>query len=398
MSKIVLNPIGELVTMDAMPNNPLGIIRNGALIIEDGKIAWVGLADDCLEKGIDLSDQLVTPGLIDSHTHTIFAGDRADEFEMRLSGMTYQEIAAAGGGILKTVNATRDVDPKDLADLTAARLNRMLTYGVTTVEIKSGYGLTLESELKCLEVLKNLDTPVTVVPTVMAAHDIPPEYKGDPNGFVDVICQSILPKVAKQKLAVFCDVFIEQGYFSITQSRRILETARDLGFKLKVHAEEFSNMGGALLAGQLKAVSADHLLHISPDGVQALVAGGTVATLLPGTAFYLGLPYAPARMILDGGATVALATDYNPGSCVIENLQWIMALGCLQMKMTPAEVLQAVTINAAKAVALDHDRGTLTKGKRADIIVWDVNRYQSLLYHAGVNFVSRVYVAGERMI
>jgi len=398
MSKTVFNPIGELITMNPMPDNPLGIIRNGALVLENGKVKWVGLADDCLETGLDLSNQLTTPGLIDSHTHTIFAGDRADEFEMRLSGMTYQEIAASGGGILKTVNATRNADPSELAELTAARLNRMLKNGVTTVEIKSGYGLTLESEIKCLEVLKNLDTPVSVVPTLMAAHDIPPEYKNDPNGFVDVICQSILPKVAQLKLAVFCDVFIEQGYFSITQSRRILETARDLGFKLKVHAEEFSNMGGALLAGQLKATSADHLLHISHDGVQALKSGGTVATLLPGTAFYLGLPYAPARMILDEGATVALATDYNPGSCVIENLQWIMALGCLQMKMTPAEVLQAVTINAAKAVALGKDRGSLTVGKRADVVIWDVNRYQSLLYHAGVNFVSQVYVAGERVV
>jgi imidazolonepropionase len=338
------------------------------------------------------------PGLIDSHTHTIFAGDRANEFEQRLQGKTYLEIAQEGGGILKTVNATRHADPETLASLTRQRLQRMLSLGVTTVEVKSGYGLDFESEMKCLNVLKALQTesPVSIVPTYMGGHDIPPEYQGRTDAYVDVLCNEQIPVVAKENLAVFCDVFCEKGYFDVAQSRRILETAQQHGLKLKIHAEEFCDLGGATLAGELRATSADHLLHISDEGIAALKAGNTVATLLPGTAFYLRIKdYAPARKLIQAGVPVALATDFNPGSCVIDNLQLIMALACLQMNMTPVDVIKAVTLHAAMALDLQDDRGSLRMGKRADLAVFNIRHYPELLYRMGSNLLSAVFVAGK---
>lgn len=407
MTTTLIHNIGQLVTVDPArmtAENPLGIIENAALkIAGDGTIAWVGANNEAkpseADMATDAGGRVVLPGLIDSHTHTIFAGDRANEFEMRLQGKSYLEIAQAGGGILKTVLATRVASEEELYDSTRARLQNMLGYGVTTVEVKSGYGLDFESELKCLNVLRRLqpESPVDIVPTYMGGHDVPPEYKGRTDEYVTELCERQIPEIARQNLAVFCDVFCEQGYFDVVQSRRILEAARAHGLKLKIHAEEFCDLGGAVLAGELGCTSADHLLHISAAGIAALKAGGTVATLLPGTAFFLRLKdYAPARKILDAGVSVALATDFNPGSCMIDNLQLIMQLACLQMGMTPVEAICAVTLNAAKALDLVHDRGSLTVGKRADIAVFDVTTYNALLYEVGRNRLHDVFVAGKR--
>jgi imidazolonepropionase len=405
---VVIHNIGQLVTVDPermSAENPLGIIEQGAIRLENGRIAWLGEGRD-LQIGnypdhqiIDANGQLVMPGLIDSHTHTIFAGDRANEFEMRLQGKTYQEIAKAGGGILKTVRETRQASSETLKALTLQRLQRMRAFGVTTVEVKSGYGLDFESEMKCLEVLRDLklESPVDIIPTYMGGHDIPPEYQGRTDEYVDLLCREQIPAVAQQNLAVFCDVFCEQGYFDVAQSRKILETAREHGLKLKIHAEEFCDLGGAALAGELWATSADHLLNISDAGIAALKKGGTVATLLPGTAFYLRIKeYAPALKLLAAGVPVALATDFNPGSCVIDNLQLIMALACLQMNMTPVDVIKAVTLHAAMALDLQHDRGSLSVGKRADLAMFDVAGYNELLYRVGSNLLTDVFVAGQR--
>jgi imidazolonepropionase len=400
--KTLIHNIQQLLTLDSVAQNPLGVIENGAVLIESDRILWVGNSKDANLKDadtvIDAQGGIVTPGLIDSHTHTIFAGDRAGEFEMRLQGKTYLEIAQAGGGILKTVEATRKASEQELYELTKKRLLRMLSYGVTTVEVKSGYGLDFETELKCLRVLQQLqkDLPITIVPTYMGAHDIPPEYKNRTDEYVELICTEQIPAVAKQKLAVFCDVFCEEGYFDVAQSRRILETARAHGMKLKIHAEEFCNLGGAKLAGELQATSADHLLHISDSGIESLKTGGTVATLLPGTAFYLRIKeYAPALKLLKVGVPVALATDFNPGSCTIDNLQLIMSLACLQMNMPPVEVIQGVTTQAAQAVGLESDRGRIAPGQRADLVVWDAKNYQELLYYVGRNPVRNVILGGQ---
>ncbi len=397
----------QVVSLDAAwisPGNPLGVIEDGAVLMEDGLIRWVGPSEDVDParhggaQWLEMRGRVVLPGLIDSHTHAIFAGNRAGEFEMRLQGKTYQEIAQAGGGILRTVAATRQASRQALHEATRRRLLRMLGFGVTTAEVKSGYGLDFDSELKCLEVLQTLqgDVPVHIVPTFMGAHDIPPEYRDRVDAYVDEVVGRQLPEVARRGLAVFCDVFCEKGYFDPVQSRRILEAARDQGLKLKIHAEEFCDTGGAELAGALRATSADHLLHVSDRGIAALRQGGTVATLLPGTAFFLRLKdYAPARKLLEAGVPVALATDFNPGSCMTENLQLIMTLACLQMGMTPTEVIRGVTLNAAQALDLAHDRGSLSPGKRADVAVFAVESYPEILYHYGVNQVSDVFVAGQ---
>lgn len=406
-SGTLINNIGQLITVDPARMtvaNPLGILENGAILFENGKIAWLGATEEINRADypnadwIDAKGKVVLPGLIDSHTHTIFAGDRANEFEMRLQGKTYLEIAQSGGGILKTVQATRNASEAELSRLTLQRLKRMLALGVTTVEIKSGYGLDFNSEMKCLNVLKSLrhQAPLSIVPTYMGGHDIPPEYQGKTDSYVDLLCNEQIPLVAEQGLAEFCDVFCEKGYFDIDQSQRILETAQKYGLKLKIHAEEFCNLGGAQLAGELKATSADHLLHISDEGIEALKTGGTVATLLPGTAFYLRIKdYAPAIKLIAAGVPVALATDFNPGSCVIDNLQLIMALACLQMNMPPVEVIKAVTLHAAMALNLQKDRGSLAVGKRADVALFDIHSYNDLLYRVGSNLLTDVYVAGH---
>ncbi len=407
--RLLLTDIQQLVTVDpdtATPENPLGVIADGVIALEDDRIAWVGQRKNLPEdwqhvRKMSQRGLIALPGLIDSHTHPVFGGNRADEFEMRLQGKTYLEIAQAGGGILKSMHSTRTASFDELLHLTEQRLLESMRFGVTTIEAKSGYGLTTASELKSLEVLKAVKDllPLDILPTFMGAHDIPPEYQGKTDEYVDLVCEEMIPAVAENGLAEFCDVFCETGYFSVAQSRRILETGMRYGLKPRIHAEEFTDIEGAIMASQIGALSADHLLNLSDKGIKTLADSNTVATLLPGTAFYLRMKdYAPARRLIDQGVAVALATDFNPGSCMSQNIQLVMTLGCLQMGMLPHEAIRAVTLNAAKALGREQDRGSLTVGKRADIAFFRVESYHELLYHFGVNHLSQLWIEGEPVL
>jgi imidazolonepropionase len=383
----------------------LAVIANGAVLIRDDRIEWVGPTAELplapLDAAvIDAAGKTVLPGFVDSHTHLIFAGTREDEFELRLQGVTYAEIAARGGGINATVRRVREASKEQLKELARRRLDRMLALGITTVEVKSGYGLSPADEIKCLEVIAELNRehPCELVPTFLGAHDVPPEYREEREAYLRLVIEQMLPEVAGRKLAEFCDVFCEQGVFSVAESEQVLHTASEHGLKLKIHADEFSPLGGAELAARLKATSADHLLHVSEKGIEALHAAGTVATLLPGTAFFLGLAYAPARRLIDHGLPVALATDCNPGSSMTENLPLIGTIACTQMKMLPAEVLTALTLNAAAALGRSDRIGSLEVGKQADLVIADVPHYRLLPYHFGVNHVWKVIKAGRVVV
>jgi imidazolonepropionase len=380
----------------------VAVIEGGTVIIRDGKIAWIGRADAMPRVGsdakiIDATDKTVLPGLVDSHTHLIFAGSREDEFEDRLQGLNYQEIAARGGGINATVRRVRETTADHLKELARRRLQGLLRFGVTTVEVKSGYGLTLADEIKCLEIIGQLNAegPLELVPTFMGAHAVPPEFRRDRKGYLRLLIDEMLPEIARRRLAEFCDVFCEKDVFSLAESERILTKARDLGLRLKLHADELSPLGGAELAGRLGAVSADHLLCITDAGIEALAASGTVATLLPGTAFFLGVAYAPARRLIERGLAVALASDCNPGTCPTENLPLIGTMACTQMKMLPAEAITALTLNAAAALGRADRIGSLEVGKQADLIICNVPNYRHLFYHFGVNHVWRVIKRGQ---
>ncbi|HLW66758.1 MAG TPA: imidazolonepropionase [Gemmataceae bacterium] len=383
----------------------LAVIEDGAVVMEDDNIIWTGPTSrlPSLPDGsrvIDASGKIVLPGLVDSHTHLIFAGHRADEFEQRLQGMSYQEIAAKGGGINSTVRHVRQASAAELKEQASRRLQRMLAFGITTVEVKSGYGLTPIDELKCLRVIAELNQtqPCELAPTLMGAHEIPPEYRHNRDEYVRLLCHEMIPTVAAEGLAEFCDVFCEQGVFSVAESERILGTAKDHGLKLKIHADEFTPLGGAELAARLGAVSADHLLHVTDAGIEALNEAGTVATLLPGTAFSLGLHYAPARKLIDRGLPVALATDCNPGSCMSENLPLMGTIACTQMKMLPAEVIAATTLNAAAALGRSERIGSIEPGKQADLVIFDAPSYSYLPYHFGVNHAWKVIKSGRVVV
>ncbi len=377
------------------------VVPDGAVVVEGERIAWVGPTAELPPvpadaEVLDAAGKVVLPGLVDSHTHLLFAGSRADEFEQRLQGLSYQEISAHGGGINATVRRVRAASRDALKQLARRRLDRLLSFGVTTVEVKSGYGLSLSDELKCLEAVAELDRegPLELVPTFLGAHAVPPEFQHDRDGYLQLLLNEMLPEVARCRLAEFCDVFCETGVFSLEESERILQRARELGFHLKLHADELTPLGGAQLAARLGAVSADHLLCVTDAGVAALAAAGTVATLLPGTAFFLGLPYAPARRLLEHNLAVALASDCNPGTCPTENLPLVGAMACTQMGMLPAEALAALTLNAAAAVGRSDRLGSLEPGKQADLVVCDVPDYRHLFYHFGVSHVWRVIKRG----
>jgi imidazolonepropionase len=378
---------------------------NGSLVLRDGVIDWLGpavempaaLSSDPDTTWIDARGKVVLPGFIDSHTHLLFAGSRVDEFEQRLRGLSYREITAQGGGILSTVQRVRQASKEELKDLARPRLRRLLQFGVTTVEVKSGYGLTPRDEIKSLEAIAELNAEGLweLVPTFLGAHAVPPEYRTNREGYLRSLCEEMLPEVARQGLAEFCDVFCENGVFSVAESRRILNRARDLGLRLKLHADELSPLGGAELAAEVGAVSADHLLCITEKGIDALAASGTVATLLPGTAFFLGVEYAPARPLIERGVRVALASDCNPGTCMTENLPLLGSMACTRMGMLPGEVVTALTLHAAAALGRSERLGSLTPGKQADVIVCNVADYREIFYHFGINHVERVIKRGR---
>lgn len=382
----------------------IGLIEDGAIAALDGEIVAVGPTEEILAKvqetpdvvTIDARGKVLTPGLVDAHTHLVFAGTREREFELRAKGATYAEIMAAGGGIHSTVRATREASKAELLDLAKARLQTMLEHGATTVEAKSGYGLDFDTEVKQLEVLMELSRrhPVDVVPTFMGAHAVPRET--DPEAFVTWLVEDAIPKIAIRGLARFCDVFCEKGVFTPEQSERILKAAQTHGLGAKIHADELGDTGGAALAAKLGAVSADHLHHANLDGLAAMAQAGVVAVLLPGTAVFLGMTeHAPARKMVELGVPVAVATDFNPGSCFSESLPLMLSLAVTQLKLTPQEAWVAVTRNAAHAVGRSHRVGALEVGKQADMVLWDAPDYRVVPYRMGINLVDTVVKRGK---
>ena len=349
-----------------------------------------------IDKIYDLSGKTVMPGFADPHTHLIFGGSRANEFIRRLQGATYIDIANEGGGILSTVRATRNASSEELYENSEHLILSAIKHGTVAFEIKSGYGLDLNTELKMLRVIKKLKEclPVHISPTFLGAHDFPEEYKNNHDKYVDIICEEMLPKVAEEHLADYCDAFVDKGYYTIDQAEKIFRKAMDLGLKIKMHADELAQFGGAELASGINAVSADHLLMVSDEGIKSLAKSKTVATLLPGTSFFIRVPYAPARKIIDTGAITALATDCNPGSSFTENMQMILWLAAINLKMTAEESLVACTLNSAYAIEQSHKLGSIEIGKESSFIVLDSSSYKDLFYHYGVNHIEQVFIKG----
>lgn len=399
----VLRNIGQLATCPpGAPQSDAGLIDGAALAWTDERVEWIGREaelpgtyqdEDCH----DCEGRLVIPGLIDCHTHLCFGGWRGNEFAMRIEGRTYQEIAAAGGGIASTVTATRAANVEELEHRAGAFLDAMLALGVTTVEAKSGYGLDEENELKQLQVYRRLSENhrVELVPTFLGAHIIPPEYRDDRDAYVDLICERLIPKIAHEGLAEFCDAFVEEGAYTIAEGERILSVAADHGLGLKLHADQLSPGGGAQLAARLGAVSAEHLEYIDDEGIRALADAGTVAVSLPMASMYLTEPYLPARKMLEAGVAVAVATDFNPGSSPSYHLPLAMLQACLYQQMTPQEVLRGATSVAARAVARGDRIGSLQPGSQADIAIIDAPDLNQWMYHFRANACHRVIKKGQ---
>ncbi|MEL4026971.1 imidazolonepropionase [Lysinibacillus endophyticus] len=387
----------------------LGLIEDGSLWIEDGIIQAVGTTKELEERYfnklhqaeiVNASNHLVTPGLVDPHTHVVYGGSREHEFEMRLEGATYMDIMDAGGGIHATTRMTREATEEELIAQTTRRLDSFLAHGVTTIEGKSGYGMNLETELKQLRVMKKLQEqhPIDIVPTFMGAHAVPPEFKGREDEYVDHLIQDMLPVVATEKLAEFNDVFCEKGVFTPEQSERILEAGKLFGLTPKIHADEIEPYGGAEIAAKIGAISAEHLLKASDEGIQAMAKAGTIACLLPATALYLREEAAKGRKMIDEGVAVAISTDCNPGSSPTTSMPLVMNLACISMRLTPAESLTAATYNAACAINRQDLVGSLEVGKQADIVLWNTKNYQELQYLFGVNHVKAVWKKGIKVV
>jgi imidazolonepropionase len=387
----------------------LHVIQNGAVVIKEGLISAVGTTEEILAdlkrsetalSGFDMIDagqKSVLPGFVDSHTHFVFGGYRAEEFSWRLRGDSYMEIMQRGGGIVNSVEATRKASREELIQSGIKRLNSMLSFGVTTVEGKSGYGLDKNTEIKQLEVMDHLNKVhyLDVVPTFLGAHAVPAGYRGKEDEFIDFMIDAVMPEVAERNLAEFCDIFCEQNVFSVQQSRRLLTGARQLGLKIKLHADEIVQLGGAELAAELRATSADHLLQASDTGIHKMSEAGVVATLLPATAFSLKEPYARGRFMIDGNCAVALATDFNPGSCFTESIPLIFALATLYMDITIEEAITALTLNAAAALDRADIIGSIDIGKHGDILVLEFSSYKFIPYHIGVSTVEKVIKKGN---
>jgi imidazolonepropionase len=408
---LVIRNIGELLTLKGVDGavvapavGDLGVIKRAEVAVKDRKILYAGLREGgSYVVGpqtmiIDAEGKVVCPGLVDSHTHAVFAGTREDEFLMRLQGKTYAEIQAAGGGMVRTVRATRMASEEKLRDALKKNIFKLSRYGTTTCEIKSGYGLNTEEEIKLLRVVKEvaLDTDILMVPTLLGAHVIPPEYVSRRHKYVELVARDMVPMVHENHLATFVDVFVDEGAFTRDEARIVLKAAHDCDMPCKLHADEMADDHGAELAAEMGCVSADHLIWTSERGKKALAKAGVIATLMPGTVLSLGhARFADARSFIDHGVPVALATDYNPGTCMCPNMLLIMALGCLHMKMTAEEVLVAATINGAAAVGRADVTGSLRPGKDADLLVLDIDSYREIPYRFGENFVRYVVAAGS---
>ncbi|MEN3038526.1 MAG: imidazolonepropionase, partial [Candidatus Kryptonium sp.] len=354
------------------------IIEKGSILIKDGKIEWVGRAIDFnfgLYGGeieiIDATNKVVLPGFVDSHTHLVFAGTRENEFDLRIKGFTYQQIAEMGGGILNTVKKTREATKDELFKIAHAYALKALSYGTTTIEIKSGYGLNLEDEIKILEVANQLnENPVFTVATFLGAHAVPPEFANRKDDYVEFLINEVIPEVSRKKLAKFCDVFCEKGYFTPYDSEKILNVGKSFGLLPKIHAEQFSNYGGVKVGAKVGAISIDHLENLEDNDIEILSRSNSIAVLLPGVSFFLNYQYPPARKLIEAGVPIAVATDFNPGSCMSLNMQLMMTIACVQMKMTVEEVITAVTLNSAGALGISDITGSIEVGKRADIAVF----------------------------
>lgn len=412
---LILNA-GQICTIQSHAGGPqrgralgdLGLVEGGGLAIHEGRIVAVAPEADLraaftASRIIDAGGSVVTPGLVDPHTHLVWAGDRAGEFERRIAGTTYQEIMAEGGGINRTMQATRAASVDTLVALAKRRLDTAVAHGTTTIEIKTGYGLDTTSELKLLQVIARLadEHPARVVPTFLGAHAVPPAHTADSEGYVRLVIDEMLPAVTAWKATsrpgdLFCDVFCEDGAFSLDQTRRILVAARDAGLKLKIHVDEFKALGGTRLGVELGAISLDHLDVTPPEEIALLGGSDTVAVALPTTPFGLGLPhYTPAQALLDANAILALATDCNPGTAWTENMQFVLALANRALKLTQGQALVAATLNAAYAINLGETIGSLAPGRAADLLIWDTDDYRELGYHFGVNLVRQTIIGGK---
>jgi imidazolonepropionase len=378
----------------------IGVVQNASVIIAGEKISAVLPTRDVqitkVDTLVDCTNKVLLPGFVDSHTHAVFAGSRANEFAMRLEGKSYQEIAAAGGGIVSSMRAVRNASKDELKTLTGKRLKGILRHGTTTVEVKSGYGLDTLNEVKLLEAVKESrkSSPIEVHTTFLGAHAVPPEFKGKQSEYVSLVINEMLPEIARHNLAEFCDVFCDEGYFTVEESEKIFNAAKQYGMRPKVHADELAQTGGAEMAARVGALSADHLLCVNASGIAAMKRANVVATLLPGTAYFLGLPYAPARTMIDDGLIVAIASDFNPGSSPTFNMQMIISLACTQMKMTVEEAISASTVNGAAALGLGNVIGSIEPGKQADIAIFDAPDYRDIAYYYGANLVTSVMKRG----
>ena len=405
---LLIENIGELVTVAGSTRRGREAMRDirvlsgpASVLIRDGKIVYAGPAADCPQvrtevERIDAEGHCVLPGFVDSHTHLVFGGFREDEFQWRLAGESYMSIMEKGGGIAATTTATREASAEELTEAALLHLRSMLRMGVTTMEAKSGYGLDKETELRQLEVAKRLDEmqPIDVVSTYLGAHDIAPEYKGDPDGYIDFIIREMLPIVKERGLARNVDIFTEKNVFDLEQSRRLLSAAQDMGFATKMHADEIYPLGGAGLAADLGCLSADHLLKISDKDIDKMAKSQTVSTLLPLTAFSLMDDYAPARKMIDAGCAVALASDLNPGSCFSCSIPLMIALATIYMHMSVEEAVTALTINAATALGLQDEIGSIEEGKAGDVVILRYPSYKFLSYHFGMNIVETTVKGG----
>lgn len=405
MSHVLVKQIGMLATPQGTSakkgaeQGKIQILKDAWVLIEDGMISKIGTGEvpavTC--EVVDAEGKLVTPGLVDAHTHLIFGGWRQNELGMKLHGKTYLEIQNAGGGIQSTTNATRQATEEELTQKAAKALDEMMGFGTTTVEAKSGYGLATEHELKALQVIQNLNDrhPMDIVATFMGAHLVPAEYKQNREEYIRLVCEKMIPLVQKQGIAKYCDVFCEADTFTVEESRQVLEAGLKHGLRPKIHADEIEAIGGSQLAGELGAISAEHLIVCPPEGIESLAKGGVIACLLPATSFNLGAVFAPARDMVNAGVPVAMATDFNPGSCPCLNMQFVINLGCLKYKLTPEEVLTAVTLNGAAAIDCAHKVGSVEVGKKGDLVIWDAPDLDYICYRVGSNLVKSVIKGGK---